>query len=93
MISAAFPSALLTPYNDARSRIDSMIGVAGADTLGRFGPHSPYVDWLAIAPAYLVYEAAFEESLAVSSLGNSQATAIMAGIIAYWRGLLDIKNR
>ncbi|KAK0732417.1 hypothetical protein B0T21DRAFT_291610, partial [Apiosordaria backusii] len=48
--------------------------------------------WLIMAPAYAVHSGYSETGIVYGAVGNSFATPTIAGLVAYWRGLPDIKN-
>ncbi|KAF6813167.1 glucan 1,3-beta-glucosidase, partial [Colletotrichum musicola] len=69
----------------------NMVLVGGTDAAGRIGAHSPYADWLVMAPGYSSF-VADEQGIAPGVTGNSFAAPLVAGIVAYWRGLPNLAN-
>ncbi|KAK4118088.1 hypothetical protein N657DRAFT_557527, partial [Parathielavia appendiculata] len=53
---------------------------------------SPYADWLIMAPAFQLYLADTPDAIVWGGIGNSFATPLVAGLVAYWRSLPNIAN-
>jgi hypothetical protein len=73
------PWRFANPSPENKERIGSLIVVGGVDAMGRLGYHSPWTDWLVMAPAYEVFTATLqgragydsEKGIAWGGIGNS----------------------
>ncbi|KAK4202936.1 glucan 1,3-beta-glucosidase, partial [Triangularia verruculosa] len=86
----ALPPAWCEPQQP--DYIDSLICVGGVDAVGRVGSHSPYTRELVNAPSFMINAAVRQGGIDGDVIGNSFSTPLIAGLVAYWRGLQGIKN-
>ncbi|KAH7302825.1 hypothetical protein B0I35DRAFT_485623 [Stachybotrys elegans] len=90
-MSISMPDAFGNPANGPYY-IENLIVVGGVDAMGRIAKPSPWTDWMVMAPSHETF-AAFEPSTITGGhTGNSVAAPLVAGLVAYWRGLPNIQN-
>jgi hypothetical protein len=83
-----WPAMFGNPGQAADKALPNLIVVSGNDQNARLSPINPYQDWVAVAPGYRVWVGIEgQPNQYQQEDGASVAAPLVAGTIAYWRGL------
>ncbi|KAI9148707.1 glucan 1,3-beta-glucosidase precursor [Paramyrothecium foliicola] len=93
-MSMSVPDLMGDPNSIDEYRADNLIIVGATDAMSRASSLSPHRDWLVMAPGYDITIASTGEGglYFYRHHGNSFAAPLVAGIVAYWRGLPNLAN-